>query len=219
MKIKGIIFDLDGVIVDTARYHYASWRALANDLGFEFTLEQNENLKGVSREKSLDILLGIGGIKAEQPQKTKWAAEKNERYQAYISDISRSEILPGALELLEDCAENSIEIALGSASKNAVRILETLDLMSFFESIVDGTRVTKAKPDPQVFLLGAKELKLEPNECAVIEDSESGIIAANAAGMLSIGIGKVDILFEADYVYENLIGLTVKTIQDLESKA
>ena len=198
---KGFIFDLDGVIVDTAKYHYLAWRNLANSIGFEFTEEQNELFKGVSRVRSLDILLELGDYTATQEQKDRWLVKKNEEYLAYIEKMDASEILPDVPRVLDFLETKNQGIALGSASKNARPILKRVSLMSKFQDIVDGNDVTTAKPDPEVFLLGAQKLGCDPSNCIVFEDSIAGIQAANAGGMLSIGIGKKDILHEAQYVF------------------
>jgi len=203
MKKVGFIFDLDGVIVDTAKYHYLAWRKLANELGFEFTKEQNELFKGVSRKRCLEILLDIGNVKATQEQFNTWMVEKNVDYLAYIEKMNASEILPDVPRVLEYLKEKNIPIALGSASKNAKPILEKVDLLPYFDSIVDGNNVTKAKPDPEVFLIAAKNLGVEASSCVVFEDAVAGIQAANAAGMVSIGIGDAEILKEADYNFKD----------------
>lgn len=203
MKKVGFIFDLDGVIVDTAKYHYLAWRKLANELGFEFTKEQNELFKGVSRKRCLEILLDIGNVKATQEQFNTWMVEKNVDYLAYIEKMNASEILPDVPRVLEYLKEKNIPIALGSASKNAKPILEKVDLLPYFDSIVDGNNVTKAKPDPEVFLIAAKNLGVEASSCIVFEDAVAGIQAANAAGMVSIGIGDAEILKEADYNFKD----------------
>tara|TARA_R110000751_G_scaffold81333_2_gene164109 strand:+ start:9956 stop:10618 length:663 start_codon:yes stop_codon:yes gene_type:complete len=201
MKKTGFIFDLDGVIVDTAKYHYLAWRKLANELGFEFTQEQNELFKGVSRKRCLEILLEIGKIKASPEQFNRWLVEKNEDYLSLIEKMDASEILPDVQRVLKFLKKHNMPIALGSASKNARPILEKVNLMDYFDAIVDGTQVTKAKPDPEVFLLAAVQMGVNPKECVVFEDAVAGIEAANNAGMLSIGIGEEKVLSEAKFVF------------------
>lgn len=203
-KIKAALFDLDGVIVDTARYHYLAWKRLAKEMGFQFTEEDNERLKGVSRMRSLDILLEIGGISLSQDEKIKAAAKKNNWYVEYISKLDKSEILPGAEDFLMNLKNSGIKVALGSASKNSMMILKNLELMPYFDAIVDGNKVSNAKPDPEVFLLGAKELNITQENCVVFEDSVSGIEAAKAANMKAIGIGNPVILKKADKVIPSL---------------
>ena len=176
--MKACIFDLDGVIVDTAKYHYLAWKDLADKLGFNFTIEHNERLKGVSRMDSLEILLEIGDISLTAEEKERYAHEKNELYRSYILKMERDEILPGILPFLDELKANDIKIALGSASKNAGTILEKVGITQYFDAIVDGTKVSKAKPDPQVFLLGAELLNVEPKDCIVFEDAEAGVEAA-----------------------------------------
>ncbi len=187
--------------MDTAKYHYLAWRKLANELGFEFTQEQNELFKGVSRKRCLEILLEIGKIKASQEQFNRWLVEKNEDYLSLIEKMDESEILPDVQRVLKFLKKHNMPIALGSASKNARPILEKVNLMDYFDAIVDGTQVTKAKPDPEVFLLAAAQMGVNPKECVVFEDAVAGIVAANNAGMLSIGIGEEKVLSEAKFVF------------------
>ena len=206
-NIKGALFDLDGVIVDTAKYHYLAWKRLAGELGFEFTEEHNEKLKGVSRMRSLEILLEVGGISCTEEEKLAMAEKKNNWYVEYIRKMDESEILDGAREYLLKLKGEGIKIALGSASKNAPMILENLRITHLFDAVIDGNKVSRAKPDPEVFLLGAKELGLKAADCVVYEDAEAGIEAARRAGMGTVGIGSRDILKEADMVVRGLYEL------------
>ncbi|MCK0146262.1 beta-phosphoglucomutase [Arenibacter sp. F26102] len=215
MKKTGFIFDLDGVIVDTAKYHYLAWRKLANALGFEFTEEQNEQFKGVSRKRCLEILLNIGGIQATKEQFNSWLVEKNEDYLSLIENMDESEILPDVQKVLSFLKNHNMPIALGSASKNARPILEKVKLMDYFDVVVDGTHVTKAKPDPEVFLIAAEQLGVHPEDCVVFEDAVAGIEAANNAGMLSIGIGEAKVLSKANFVFANFTEIDVKFINRL----
>lgn len=203
-EIKGAIFDLDGVIVDTAKYHYLAWKSLADEWGFAFTERDNERLKGVSRMRSLDILLEIGGIRLSEEERLASAERKNALYVQYISAIDESELLPGAKELLLHLRARGVKIALGSASKNAERILRNTGIRELFDAIVDGNRVSSAKPDPEVFLKGCEALGLSPADCVVFEDAESGIEAAKRAGIPAIGIGDPQVLKQADRVVGNL---------------
>ena len=212
-KIKACLFDLDGVVVDTAKYHYLAWKRLANSLGFDFTEKDNERLKGVSRIQSLEILLSIGKVNPSHSEKLKMAQEKNEWYVEYISKLDESEILPGVKNFLIELRQNGIKIALGSASKNSMLILNNLNLTSYFDAIVDGNKVSKAKPDPEVFLLGARELQVHPSECLVFEDAQAGIDAAKAANMKVIGIGQKDVLLNADKVFEGLSNAHMNIIE------
>ncbi len=202
--IKGCIFDLDGVIVDTAKYHYQAWRRLANSLGFDFSGEDNEQLKGVSRMESLDIILGLGGKTLSEDEKLEWAAKKNEWYVELISGMGAEELLPGALEFLESLKQADVKIALGSASKNAPRILESTGITSYFQAVIDGTKTTKSKPDPQVFELGAQALGLHPSECVVFEDAPKGVEAAKNGGFHCVGIGSPETLSQADFIIAGL---------------
>lgn len=214
-KENAFIFDLDGVIVDTAKYHFLAWRNLANSLGFEFTEEQNELLKGVSRVKSLEILLKIGNVELTENEKQTLLVQKNTEYLQYVNKMTADEILPGINELLNFLDQNNIKYALGSASKNAPLILEKVGLLNRFTAIVDGNDVSKAKPDPEVFLIGAQKLNMKPEDCIVVEDAIAGIEAANAANMLSIGIGDVEVLKEADYVLSDTTGFTTDFLQKI----
>ena len=204
MNNIAFIFDLDGVIVDTAKYHYLAWKNVAKNLGIDFSEEQNELLKGVSRVESLEIILRLGNVSISEEQKQKILDKKNVEYLAYINKMSSNEILPGVLSLIKYLTEHNIKFALGSASKNALYILKKVELFDMFSAIVDGNDVTKAKPDPEVFLLGAKHLNMKPEDCVVIEDSIAGIQAANKAAMISIGVGDERVLHEADYVFKDL---------------
>ncbi|MGB2761278.1 MAG: beta-phosphoglucomutase [Maribacter stanieri] len=218
MEKVGFIFDLDGVIVDTAKYHYLAWHKLAKELGFEFTKEQNELFKGVSRKRCLEILLDIGNISATQEQFDTWMVEKNVDYLAYIEKMDASEILPDVPRVLEYLKKNNVPIALGSASKNARPILEKVDLLPYFDSIVDGNSVTKAKPDPEVFLIAASNLGVTASSCVVFEDAVAGIQAANAANMISIGIGEDTILNEANYNFKDFTEISDEFLELLLNK-
>ncbi|MBT8262482.1 MAG: beta-phosphoglucomutase, partial [Bacteroidia bacterium] len=171
MHNKGFIFDLDGVIVDTAKYHYLAWKHLADELRIPFTKEQNEQFKGVSRKRCLEILLEWGNLKVSQEQFNNWLAEKNEDYLSYIDTMTEEEILPDVTKVLQYLQKHKVPMALGSASKNARAILKKVGLIPYFNTIVDGTQVTKAKPDPEVFLIAAKELNITPVNCVVFEDA------------------------------------------------
>jgi len=213
--MKAFIFDLDGVIVDTAKYHYLAWRDLANDLGFEFTKEQNELLKGVSRVRSLEILLNIGRVELSDKRKEELLIVKNVEYLEYVNKMTSDEILPGIKKLLAFLEKEKVPFALGSASKNAPLILKKVGLYDMFEAIVDGNDVSKAKPDPEVFLIAAKKLNKKPDQCIVIEDALAGVQAANNAGMISVAIGDKDLLHEADHNLPKTNELTIDFIKKL----
>jgi beta-phosphoglucomutase len=202
-KRKGFIFDLDGVIVDTAKYHFLAWKKIATELGIDFTLEHNELLKGVSRVRSLDIILELGKVEASQADKDKWLVQKNEDYLSYLVDMNETEILPGVMKVLKFLKQHNQPIALGSASKNAKPILEKTGILSYFDVIVDGNDVANAKPDPEVFLHAARLLNVTNEDSIVFEDSVAGIQAANVAKMLSIGIGEEETLHEAEYIFKD----------------
>ena len=203
MTKKAFIFDLDGVIVDTAKYHFLAWEKLANQLGINFTHEHNEELKGVSRVRSLDLILELGNITYSQEDKNKWLIQKNEDYLSYLVDMDEREILPGVVKVLEYLKNNNQAIALGSASKNARPILQKTNIMHFFDAIVDGNDVSNAKPDPEVFLQAARKLGIINENAIVFEDSVAGIQAANIANMTSIGIGDSSVLYEAKYNFKD----------------
>ncbi|WP_246249171.1 beta-phosphoglucomutase [Tenuifilum thalassicum] len=217
-SIKACIFDLDGVVVDTAKYHYLAWKRLANELGFEFTEQHNERLKGVSRMRSLEILLEVGGISLPDNEMEKLASKKNAWYVEYIQKMTPSEILPGAKELLEELRSNGIKLSLGSASKNSPLILERIGLKNHFDAIVDGNSVTIAKPAPDIFLTAANKLGVEPEECVVFEDAEAGIEAAINAKMRTVGIGNPQILNRADVVVPNLKDFTYSKLVEIFKK-
>jgi beta-phosphoglucomutase len=208
-KISACIFDLDGVVVDTAKYHYIAWKSLANELGFDFTEEDNERLKGVSRMTSLDILLEIGGVELDEQTKLELADKKNQNYLEYILKMTPEEILPGVKDFFNELKANGIKIALGSASKNAMTILNQLKLTDYFDAVVDGTHVSNAKPDPEVFLKGAELLGVSPSECIVFEDAEAGVEAAINGKMKCVGIGSPDVLGKANIVVPGFVGFSM----------
>lgn len=216
MKLnRACLFDLDGVLVDTAVYHYQAWKRLANTLGFDFSELQNEQLKGISRKESLEKILNWGNVEKTEAEKLELAQRKNEWYVAMIDKMTPKEILPGTLDFLEAVKEEGYFIGLGSASKNATLILDRTQLSSFFDVIVDGNKVSKSKPDPEVFLKGAEMLGVPIANCIVFEDAEAGIEAAKNAGMKSVGIGSKDILSEANLVVSGLDKLSVLDIKGL----
>lgn len=203
MSKKAFIFDLDGVIVDTAKYHFLAWKKLADSIGVEFTELQNEQLKGVSRIKSLEKILAWGNRSLSETEFNRLMTKKNKEYLTYIDRMSAKEILPDVTQTLDFLRDANQYIALGSASKNAQMILEKVALLDKFDVIIDGNAVVKGKPDPEVFLKAAQQLNVQPEHCIVFEDAVAGIQAANTAGMVSIGIGEKNILHEADYVFKD----------------
>ena len=204
MDCKAVCFDLDGVLVDTAKYHYLAWSRLAEKLGFTFTIADNERLKGVSRMRSLEILLEIGGIQATQDEKQRYAELKNNWYVAYLEQMEESELFPSVRAFLTDLRKAGIKTALGSASKNAEMILEKLQICDLFDVIIDGNLTNRAKPDPQVFALAVQQCGVRPDECIVFEDAYAGVEAGHAAGCFVVGIGKRENLPNADVVYASI---------------
>jgi beta-phosphoglucomutase len=215
---KGVIFDLDGVIVDTAKFHFLAWRKLANDLGFDFTKAQNEQLKGVSRVESLKKILEWGELELSKTEFKRQMALKNENYLSYVAKMDEDEILPGVQKVIDYLIENNFPFALGSASKNARNILKKINLLEKFDAIVDGNDVSKAKPDPEVFLIAAEKINIKPENSIVFEDSVAGVQAANNANMMSIGIGEKETLGEADYVFTDFTEIDIEFIKKLLTK-
>lgn len=213
--LKACIFDLDGVLVDTAIYHYEAWKRLANELGFDFTPEQNEQLKGISRISSLEKILEWGNIQIPQALKLELADRKNSWYVKMISNMKPDEVLPGSRELLEAVRASGLKCALGSASRNSALILESTSLVSYFDVIVDGNSVSASKPDPEVFLKGAELLGTDPQNCIVFEDGIAGIQAAVSAGMKVVGIGQPGVLNQADMVVNGLDQIDLKILKEL----
>lgn len=213
--MKGFLFDLDGVIVDTAKYHYIAWKRVGEQLDFELTLEQNEQLKGVSRVDSLERIIAWAGAACDAEEKKRLLIEKNEDYLRQIENMGTDEILPGVEELLRYARENKIAVALGSASRNGTRILEKLGLTHYFQAIIDGNNVTRSKPDPEVFLKGAEALGLDQKDCIVFEDAAAGIQAAKKAGMRTIGMGGSPELAAADYCFDSMENIPPSFLETL----
>lgn len=212
---KGCIFDLDGVICDTAKYHFLAWKKLAERLEIPFTEKENEMLKGVSRIDSLKILLSLKNILPKEEELLRLADLKNNWYREYIRQITPDELLEGVLEFIVTLKSHNIKIALGSVSKNAPDILNSLNITQYFDAVIDGNRVSHAKPDPEVFLSGASELMLDPKSCLVFEDAISGVKAAHNADMKCIGIGDSSILSEADYVIPGFGNFSYRNLEAL----
>ena len=218
MKKRGYIFDLDGVIVDTAKYHFLAWKKLANSIGIDFSQEQNEQLKGVSRVQSLEKILAWGNKTISAAHFTRLMTSKNDDYLLHVHEMSESEILPDVIKILNFLVDESQPVALGSASKNARLILNKVNLIDKFEAIVDGTNVSKAKPDPEVFLIAAKQLGMPTEDCIVFEDSVAGVQAANSAYMISVGIGDAKILHEADYIFSDFTEISTDFLKEIKKK-
>jgi len=198
--IKACIFDLDGVIVDTAHYHFLAWRRLAKELGIELTEADNERLKGVSRIDSLKIILSLGGVTMSTAKMEELADRKNKWFVEYVEAMKPEEIFPGVTKLIGEIKKQAIKIGLASSSKNASRVVELLRIAGMFDAIVDGTMITHSKPHPEIFLLAAKKLNVDPKHCVVFEDAEAGVEAAIRAGMKSVGVGSAQQLGKADQV-------------------
>lgn len=213
MEIKACLFDLDGVIVDTAKYHFIAWKRLANHLGIDFSIAENEKLKGISRTDSLKLILDWGGIKITDNEILELATLKNTWYLELIEEMQEDEILPGVVDFLQSLKADHIKIGIGSASKNSETILKKINLLDEFDVIIDGTKVAQSKPNPEVFLKGAEALKVLPENCLVFEDAISGVEAALSGGMRVVGIGESEILDKADFVVEGFENLDWKDLK------
>jgi beta-phosphoglucomutase len=216
--MRACIFDLDGVIVDTAKYHFLAWKRLADQLGIHFTIDDNERLKGVSRLDSLEIILEIGKMDLSETIKQEYATIKNTWYVEYISKMTPDEILPGCIEFITELRNAGIRTAIGSASKNTPMILERVGISKYFDAVADGNNVSKAKPDPEVFLKAAELLGVPPSDCFVFEDASAGVFAALNAGMLCIGIGTQEVLGHAHYVVTGLDCLNLEKLKTIEGE-
>lgn len=211
--IKACLFDMDGVIVDTAKFHFKAWHRLAESLGVPFTEEQNEQLKGVSRVDSLEKILNWGNITLSQERKEELMTLKNQWYLDYVATVTPDEMLPGVPSFLNELKEAGIKIGLGSSSKNAELILDKLEITSLFETIIDGNKVQLSKPNPEVFLRGANELNVNPSETIVFEDAQSGVKAAIDGGFRCVGIGDDSVLNEATIVIPSFENFNLETLK------
>lgn len=208
--IRGFIFDLDGVLTDTAEYHYRAWKRLADELGLPFDRQANEALRGISRRQSLDIILQ--GRSYTEMQIQEMMERKNGYYLEFIAEISPRDLLPGAKELLMELRQAGIKAAIGSASKNAAEVIARLGIAGMMDAVSDGHSVTQQKPAPDLFLHAAKQLGLEPGACVVVEDAEAGIVAARAGGFWCIGLGPRSRVGAADLVLDSLDGVHLADI-------
>lgn len=211
---EAVIFDLDGVMTDTAEYHFLAWKALAEDLGIAINRAFNQRLKGIGRMESLELILEHAGM-AEQfstEEKEKWAAKKNDHYKKLIRLITPRDLLPGIEPFMKAIKQHGIKIGLASASRNALSVLESLQITAWFDGIVDAGKIARGKPDPEIFLTAAQLLSVRPDRCVGIEDAVSGIRAINRAGMFSIGVGDTRVLHEADYVVTSTAELDLQDV-------
>lgn len=217
MQIKAFIFDLDGVLTDTAEYHYRAWKRLADELGISFTREENEALRGIPRRESLLALLK--GRPATEEQLQNWMSRKNVYYLEFIREISPADVLPGARELLEEIRAAGLRSALGSASKNASEVLERLSIACLLDSVSDGNSVERQKPAPDIFLHAAAQLGLPPQECIVVEDAAAGIEAALAGGFWTLGLGTRKRVARAHVILPSLKKARLERLLGMISKA
>lgn len=215
-ELKAIIFDLDGVITDTAEQHYLAWKLLANDLGVEFDRDFNEKLKGVSRMESLELILdnGLLQTKFTTQEKEQLATKKNDHYKTLIEEITPADMLPGMKELLQQLKDNGLKVGLASASKNAFTVLDRLEITSYFDTIVDAATVVNGKPDPEIFLKAAEALQVDVKNCVGIEDAEAGVQAIKSAGMFAVGVGSPEAMAKADVIVSDTKALTLEFIKE-----
>ena len=214
-KHRCALFDLDGVIVDTAKYHFLAWKKIAAQCGYELTLPDNEQLKGVSRPDSLNRILEMAGTRLDETTFESYLHQKNKDYLQLIQEVTPEDILPGVQAALNFLKVNKVKIGLGSASKNALIILEKLQITSFFEVIIDGNSVQQGKPHPEVFLKGSTALGEAVEACVVFEDSQAGIDAAKAGGMTAVALGDVKLFKNMDYCYPDFESLDEVVLQTL----
>ena len=217
MEIRGFIFDLDGVIVDTAHFHALCWSEMAASIGIGLTKEQLDGMRGVGRMDALEIILKNSDRLYTQDEKISLATAKNESYLQMVQSLKPEDALEGVVQFLDFSKEMGLKISLGSSSKNAKLVLAKLNLMEYFDAICDGTDITKSKPDPQIFLLACSKLKLNPAECIVFEDAEEGINAAISAGCNVVGVGnsQIDYLKKARTIIENFQPIHPKEIMNI----
>jgi beta-phosphoglucomutase len=210
--IKGFIFDLDGVLTDTAEYHYRGWKRLADEIGISFTREANEALRGIARRESLMLILK--DHKFTENEIAELMDRKNRYYLEFIREITPRDLLPGARELLEEIRAAGLKAAVGSASKNASEVIERLGIASLLDVIADGHSVTLQKPAPDLFLYATAQLRLNPSECVVVEDAAAGIEAAHSGGFLSVGLGPHERVAKADLILPGLNGVRLRDLLD-----
>jgi len=216
-EIKACIFDMDGVLVSTEHYHYKAWKRLADTLGIDIDEQFNENLKGVSRAVCIDLILQHGGMHKTQQEKDALASRKNEWFLETVNqDLSPANVYPGVVDFLRDLKAHAYKTAIGSASKNTPLIVQKLEIVPYFDAIVDGNMITKAKPNPEVFLKCAELLGIAPSNCVVFEDAYSGVEAAKNAGMYCIGVGAQARLPKADFCISSFTEMSIPRFADLK---
>ncbi|GKX65757.1 beta-phosphoglucomutase [Inconstantimicrobium mannanitabidum] len=212
MSIKAVIFDLDGVIVSTDDYHYRAWKAMADEKGIYFDRTINERLRGVSRMESLEIILEKANKEYTNEEKNSMAEKKNNLYRELLNELTPDDILPGVMKALEELKANNIKIAIGSSSKNTPFILEKIGLSNYFDGVADGNEIENSKPDPEVFLLAAKKVKVVPEECLVVEDADAGVEAALAGNMKVLAVGYASNNETANYKFKDLSTVEITEI-------
>lgn len=208
--IKAVVFDLDGVIVSTDEFHFQAWKKLADEEGIPFTRHDNERLRGVSRMESLEIILEKSGKAYSEKEKHALAERKNDYYRTSLGQLSPRDILPGVMDVLVGLRKNGIKIGIGSSSKNAGPILKAIGLGTTFDVVVDGTHISKSKPDPEVFTLAGQRLGVQPRECLVVEDADAGVEAGLAAGMPVLAVGSATAHPRATLKAKSLADITVE---------
>jgi beta-phosphoglucomutase len=211
-ELKAVIFDLDGVIADTARFHYQAWKKLASEIGINLTYEFNENLKGVGRMESLDLILALTEKDYSNEEKIGLANKKNRYYLEFVSRMTPSDLLPGVVKCFEVLKDNNIKIVLASASKNSIDVIKRLEIVKYFDYVVSSKDILKSKPNPEIFIKAAKGIKVATKNCVGVEDSIAGILAINACNMFSVGIGNKKNLYPADICIKNLTEFDIEEI-------
>ena len=214
-ELKACIFDMDGVLVDSAVFHFESWKRLAKELSIDLKDDFEAQLKGISRVDSLEKILAQGNLVLDNDTKVALMEKKNQQYLESIVSLKQEDLLPGTIDFLKELHDNGIKIALGSSSKNAMIILEKTNIKHLFSAIIDGNKVKFSKPDPEVFLRGAAECGIDPSEAVVFEDAISGVKAAKSGGFYCIGIGEKEELSEANHVINGLHEMNLNKLQDL----
>ena len=212
MRYKAVIFDLDGVIVSTDDCHFMGWKKLADDEDIYFDRKINERQRGVSRMESLDVLLEKAQKTYTDEEKLEMATRKNEYYKEFIKDLSEKDILPGVMDFTRKLRDMGVKLAIGSSSKNTPAILKNIGLDTYFDAVADGNDISKSKPDPEVFLVAAKKLGIDPKDCLVVEDADAGVAAALAGGMDVIGVGSAAANPNATYHFENLAAADIAAL-------